>query len=177
MCGSSKPDTLLNSARSISVMSSPELGEALFQFSTTSPQTNKTLTTVATIRTRRDRKAASNLFALAGCGVFFSRDVLASDRDLDVDPVGFAGKGLLVGVVSESDEFVTSGAAAGSIATKVIGSVAPASFGCAATEIEDNTAAEHHSDSISNFGDDSDTASSRKTRMSPREIGRGLGKL
>ncbi len=134
-----------------------------FQFSTISPQTNMTLMTVVTIRTRRDRNAASNLFALVGCGVFFSRDVLASERDLDVDPIDFAGKRLLVGVASESDDFVASGSAASSIATKVIGSVVRASSGSAAAEIEDNTAAEHHSGSISNFGDDSDTASSRKT--------------
>ncbi len=177
MRGSSNPDTLLNSARSISVISSSEPGVLFFKFSVTIPQMNKTLTTVDTIRTRRDRNAASNLFALAGCGIFFSRDVLASGRDLDVPPVGFVGKRLLIRVISESAEFVANGAATVSIATNVVGSSVPASFSSADSKIEDNTAAEHHSGSISNFDDDSDTASSCKTKMPLRKIGRNPGKL
>ena len=67
MCGSSNPDVLLNSERSISVISSPEPDGPLFQFITTNPQTNKTLTTVATIRTRRDRNATTNLIVVVDC--------------------------------------------------------------------------------------------------------------
>ncbi len=171
MRGSSKPERSVNSERSVSEILLVEPDVPLCQFSTMSPQMKMALMTVVTIRTRRDRNAANNLFALVGCSVFLSRG------DLDVDPVGFAGKGSLVGAVFKLEDFVASGPAASSIATKVIGSVVRASSGSATTEIEDNTAAEHHSGSISNFGDDLDTASSRKTRMSLREIGRRTGKL
>lgn len=177
MRGSSKPETSLNSERSISATSSLVIDEPLFQVITINPQTNRTLTTVATIRTRRERSASTNFLVLDDGGDFFVRDVLVSDRNLDVDRVGFDGTGSRFGVASESVELAARGSAAGSIATKVIGSVARVSIGSVAAEIEDNTAAEHHSGSISNFGSDSDTASSRRTRMSLREIGLGLGKL
>lgn len=177
MRGSSKLETSLNSERSISATSSLVIDEPLFQFITINPPTNRMLTTVATIRTRRERIATTNLIVLVDCGDFFVRDVLVSDRNLGMDRAGFARAGSLFGVASEPVEFATRGSAAGSIATKVIGSVAGVSFGGVAAEIDDNTTAEHHSGSTSKFGSDSDTASSRKTRMSLREIGVGPGKL
>lgn len=164
--------------------SSPELGEPLFQFSTISPQTNKTLTAVATIRTRRDRNAENNLFALDDCGNFFGREVLVSDLAFNVDRTGFTGTGSLFGVAAISEELIARGSAVGSTDCEVIGSVACAAFGpvvvfgsVVAEEIDDNTASEHHSGSISKFDSASDTASSRKTRMSLREIGGEPGKL
>lgn len=177
MRGSSNPDGLLKSERSISVISSPELGEPLFQLSTMSPQTNKTLTTVATIRTRRDRNAVTNLIVLVDCGDFLDLGVLLSDRAFDVDLAGFTGTGSLFGVASDSDESVARGSAAGSTDGKTNGSVACVSFGWSTAEIDDNIASEHHSGSISRVGNASDTASSRKTRMSLREIGLAPGKL
>lgn len=177
MCGSSNPDVLLNSERSISVISSPEPDGPLFQFSTINPQTNKTLTTVATMRARRDRNAVISLIALVDCGDFFGRDVLDSDRNLELGRAGFAGTGSFCGAASESEELVAKGSATGSTDCDWIGSVAGVSFGPAVAEIDDNTAAEHHSGSISKFDSASDTASSRKTRMSLREIGLRPGKL
>ena len=175
--GSSNPAVLLKSERSNSVISSPELGEPLFQLNTISPQTNKTLTTVATIRRRRDRNAVTNFIVLVDCGDFLDLGVLLSDRAFDVDRAGFTGTGSLFGVASESDEIVARGSAVGSSDSKTNGSVAGVSFGSADAEMEDNTASEHHSGSISRFGNASDTASSRKTRMSLREIGLAPGKL
>lgn len=167
----------MNSERSISVISSPEPDGPLFQFSAINPQTNKTLTTVATIRTRRDRNAVNNLTTLDDCGGFFGREVLVSDRNLDVDLAGFTGTGSLFGVASESEELVARGSATGSTDSEAIGSVAGVSFGSAVAEIDDNTASEHHSGSISKFDSASDTVSSSKTRMSLREIGLRSGKL
>lgn len=175
MRGSSNPDVLLNSERSISSTSSPETDGPLFQFNTINPQTNKTLTTVATIRTRRDRNAANNLTTLVDRGDDF--DFFVSERNLDVDRAGLTGTGSLFGVASDSEEFTASGSAAGSTDGKAIGSVACVSLGSAVAEMEDNTAAEHHSGSNSKFDSASDTASSRTTRMSLREIGLGPGKL
>jgi hypothetical protein len=177
MRGSSNPDASLNSERSISAISSLDPDGAFFQFNTISPQTNKTLTTVATIRTRRDRNTSTNLVVLVDCGGFFVREVLVSDRNLDVVRAGFTGTGSHFGVASESEELVGRGSAAGSTDFKRIASVACVPFGSVGAEIEDNTAAEHHSGSISKFDSDSDTVSSRKTRMSLRVIGVGLGKL
>lgn len=153
------------------------LDEPLFQFITINPHTNKTLTTVAKIRTRRERIASTNRIVLVDCGDFFVFDVLVSDRNLGVDRAGFAGTRSLFGAASKGATFAARGSVAGSIAIEVIGSVARVSLGSVAEEIDDNTASEHHSGSISNFGSDSDTASSRKTRMSLREIDLGLGKL
>lgn len=177
MCGSSNPDVLLKSERSNSVSSSPEFDEPLFQFSAISPQTNKTLTTVATIRTRRERKAVNKLIALADGGDFFGRDVLVSERNLDVDRTGFSGTGSFFGVASETEELTTRGSATGSTDRKRTGSAACESPGTVVAEIDDNTASEHHSGSIFNFDSASDTAISRKTKMSLREIGGGFGKL
>jgi|GEM_PF-952052 len=177
MRASSNPDTLLNSARSISVIGSSNPGVPLFQFDMTSPQTNKTPATVETIRMRRDRNAVSNPFALLLCGTFLSRDDLSSDRDLGVVSVSFAAKSLPGGVVSESENFAVGSATAASIAAKIVGSVVPLSCGSSHAKIENNTEAEHPSGLISNFDGDSDTVNSRETRMSFREIGRKSGKL
>ena len=101
MRGSSKPETSLNSERSISATSSLVLDEPLFQFITIKPQTNRTLTTVATIRTRRERNAATNFIVLVERVDFFVRDVLDSNRSLGVDRAGFAGTGSTFGAASE----------------------------------------------------------------------------
>lgn len=177
MCGSSNPDVLLNSERSNSVSSSPKFDEPLFQFSAISPQTNKTLTMVATICTRRERKAVNKLIALTDGADVFGRDVLVSERNLDVDRAGFTGTESLFGVVSETEEFAARGLATGSTDRERTGSTDCVLPGTVVSEIEDNTASEHHSGSISKFDSASDTAISRKTKMSLREIGGGFGKL
>ena len=169
MRGSSNPVGLPNSERSSSAMSSPVPDEPLFQFITISPQTKTTLTTVATIRRGRDRNAATSLIVMVECGDCFVRGVLASDRDLTADRAGFSGAGTLFGAVSNSVKFAGTASVAGSVTGELIGT--------GMAEIEDNTATEHHSGSNSKFDSDSDTASSRKTRMSPRMIGLEPGKL
>ncbi|GDY06886.1 hypothetical protein LBMAG52_03720 [Planctomycetia bacterium] len=100
-----------------------------------------------------------------------------SARELAVVREGFTGTGSLFSVALESDELVVRDSATGSITSELTGSADCVSFGSVVVEIEDNTAAEHHSGSISNFGSDSDTASSGTTSMSLREIGVGLVKL